>query len=292
MLQDALCRHEAIRHVDYSPHTYFETHHWLKSAVVLGQPASMFAGGRAYSGYGSIENARTYIEDTLTGNLPGYAVPKDDRELCFDGWEALCRANARPVFFEKSPQILAHWAAISLLLEWMETTEFNVKLIGLVRNPLSVQYSAEKLFSTDPSERQFAWLNTQRNLLALRSLLPEDQLRILRYEDLVSEPVACLDGLCEFLGVSTEPALVGDIHASSREKWRLDEAYTVGLDPAVIRVARGFGYSTRELENPNAVVTPSRRGASLPRRVRIWLNRQRDRRIKPVLLRARKVLGR
>ena len=46
MLQDELCKHSDIQHVAYSPPTYFETHHWLKAAVLLGMPAKTYYGHR------------------------------------------------------------------------------------------------------------------------------------------------------------------------------------------------------------------------------------------------------
>ena len=92
MLQDELCKHSGIRHVDYSPHTYFETHHWLKASVVLNRPDALYSGFRPYAGYGSRENARTYLIDTLKGNMPDYEPPENDEELISEGG-TLC---ARP----------------------------------------------------------------------------------------------------------------------------------------------------------------------------------------------------
>mgnify|MGYP001441820301 FL=1 len=76
-----------------------------------------------------------------------------------------------------------------MLLEWVQqTTKYNVKIIGLVRNPLAVQYSAFKLFRTLPQKRQFDWLHIHKNLLAFKSLLDEEQFQLVRYEDIVDAP--------------------------------------------------------------------------------------------------------
>ena len=88
MFQDALCAHPNIQTVDYSPHTYLETHHWLKAAVLLGQNPSLFSNGKTYKNYGSKKNARIYLEAELKGNLPNYIIPKDDKQLVFEGWVA------------------------------------------------------------------------------------------------------------------------------------------------------------------------------------------------------------
>jgi hypothetical protein len=290
MLQEELCRHPGVRHVDFSPHTYFETHHWLKAAVVLERPDHLFVGQKTYAGYGSRENARAYLVETLARNLPGYAPPQDDRELIFGGWEALCRHFATPVFFEKSPQILAQWAALSLLLEWIEATELTVRVICLVRNPLAVQYSAEQLFLTDPGDRQFAWLNAQRNLLAFRAMLPSHLHTLVRYEDLVARPMETLAGLQAFIGVEPHPDVGAEVHATSKEKWRQDPRFTLQLDPSVRQLATYFGYAAHELDNPHVAGparTPTPRG-----RLRLWLNRHRDRAVRPAFLRVRALLGR
>jgi hypothetical protein len=292
MLQEELCRHPGVRHVDFSPHTYFETHHWLKAAVVLRRPEPLFVGGKTYAGYGSRENARAYLVETLTRNLPGYVPPADDRELVFGGWEALCHRFGTPVFFEKSPQILAQWAALSLLLEWIAATNVTVRIVFLVRNPLAVQYSAEQLFLSEPSVRQFAWLNSHRNLLAFKAMLPSQLNRFVRYEDLVANPQGTLRDLLEFIGLAPHPDVGAGVHGSSREKWRNDPRFILQLDPSVRQLAMHLGYTEEELENPNrdSHADPHEAAAtarSQQRALRLALNRVRDRVVRPIYLRVR-----
>lgn len=289
MLQEAMCRHPDVRHVAYSPHTYFETHHWLKSAVLLDKPASLFANGQVYDGYGSRKNARLYIEDTLKGNLPDYAPPEDDRALCFEGWEALCDACAAPVFFEKSPQILAQWAALSLLLEWAGTTRHEVKFIGLVRNPLAVQYSAHKLFTTDPQARQFGWVSAQRNLLAFQALVGAQAMQTFRYEDIISDPETSISRMCAHIGIQPHPDMTSEISAGSLTKWRDDPAFSLQLDPSVRQMAEALGYAADELDNPTV---DEGRAQSDQSGLRLRLNRVRDRVIRPAYLGLRRVFQR
>ncbi|WP_170329153.1 sulfotransferase [Ruegeria arenilitoris] len=286
MLQEELCNHSGIRHVDYSSHTYFETHHWLKASVVLNRPNSLYSGFRQYAGYGTRENARTYLIDTLKGNMPDYEPPENDEELIFGGWEALCKTFAQPVFFEKSPQILAEWCALSLLLEWTRRTEMEVKIIGLIRNPLAVQYSAHELFSTEAEQRQFGWLNIQRNLLSIQSMLPPDMFRLVRYEDIISDPKQGLADLCEFIGVEYEEQIGASVHTSSKEKWMANENYTLQLDPSVKQIAKAFGYQDSELINPHKP-TAEKLAAMRPdfkTRAKKQVIRLRDRVVRPVYL--------
>ncbi|WP_282154044.1 sulfotransferase [Ruegeria atlantica] len=286
MLQDELCKHSGISHVDYSPHTYFETHHWLKASVVLNRPDALYSGFKQYAGYGSHENARTYLIDTLKGNMPDYEPPASDKELIFGGWDALCKTFAQPVFFEKSPQILAEWCALSLLLEWIRHTDMDVKIIGLVRNPLAVQYSAHELFSTNAEMRQFGWLNIQRNLLSIQSMLPPEMFRLVRYEDIIANPKQGLPDLCDFIGVGYEDEIGASVHTSSKEKWRANENYTLQLDPSVRQIAKAFGYQDAELSNPHkpTAATIAAMQPDLKTRIKKRMIRVRDRVVRPVYL--------
>lgn len=251
MIQDELCRHPDIGHVDYSSHTYFETQHWLKAASILDRPGNLYSGGKPYPGYGSAKNARTYMIDTVQGNIPGFVVPEDDRALAFEGWQALCDKFARPVFFEKSPQYPANWAALSLLLEWAEQTPMQVKFLFLFRNPYAVQYSAEKLFNTPPETRQFGWLEAQRNLLSFRNMIPEGQQMSLRYEQILDNPQDVFGQVCDFVGVPRNKAMGQQVSGNSLEKWRRDPEFTLALDPAVAQMARHIGYDEAALHNAN-----------------------------------------
>jgi hypothetical protein len=288
ILQTEMLSHPGVRGLHYTSHTYLESHHWLKAAVMTGMPARLFAGGAVYPGYGAARNARTYMIDTIRGNLPDFVPPQDDAALIRDGWEALCHRFAAPVFFEKSPQVLANWAAISLLLDWMETTEFTVKLVGLVRNPLAVQYSSERLFGSLPARRQFGWVEIQRNLLALRQMLSPEQLMILRHEDIIADPTARFTDLCAHVGLEPHPAMGAQVSDRTQDRWREDPDYALALDPAVKQVARALGYSDEELDNPHAVVQSRHAVARVPRRTPSQIkNHFRDRVLRPYLMRRR-----
>lgn len=292
MFQDELCRHPDVQTVPYSPHTYLETHWWLMAAVLLGQPAVLYNSRKPYDGYGSARNARAYMIELLDKCVPSFVPPKDDKELVYQGWEELCRAYASPVFFEKSPQTLAQWAALSLLLEWVERTMCDVKIIGLVRNPHAVMYSARQLFASDPAKRQFAWLAGCRNMLTLEQMLPPDQFMRVRYEDLVADPIAGFAAIAEFVGISPDPVSGSGANSRSTAKWRSDMGYRLELHSSVDQMARFLGYQPAELLN-NVTSLPSQAaGASKPapkRLARRWLNRRRDRLVQPMLLRIRNV---
>jgi len=289
MLQDELCKHPDIQHVDYSPHTYFETHHWLKAAVLLGMPAQTYYGHRVYAGYGSKKNARTYLIDCVRRNVPDFRVPECDRELVFQGWEALCGTFATPVFFEKSPQHIAQWAALSLMLEWIQNTDFRVRVIGLVRNPHGVLASASKLFLSDGQQRQFGWADMHRNLLAFRQMLPEDAFHLVRYEDVLADPGQTFQQILRFLGVCDDSQVGQGVRQSSLEKWRQDPQYCVQLHATVRQIAAHFGYTEADLDNLEK--TPPSRRQRLALAYRRFASRQRSRLVngivKPLILRTK-----
>lgn len=287
ILQDELCRHPNVSRVAYSPHTYFETQHWLTAAAMLQMPDALFAGGKTYPTYRLPSTARSYLVDMLKGNLPGFVVPADDRALVFEGWEALCDRYAAPVFFEKSPHHLANWAALSLLLEWKARTAFNVKILFLVRNPLAVQYSASRLFGTPAEDRQFGWLETHRNLLALRAMLPPEDSLTLRYEDIVADPARELARIRALAGLPDHPSAGSAINADTAEKWRDDPAFTLALDPAVMQVASILGYSAEELHNPHGIVRQPRRGDVARTRIRRLADFVRNGLLRPARMRFR-----
>ena len=250
MFQEEICKHEDVQTVRYSPHTYLETQHWLKGACLLGMPKQTFYGHRYPSSLQRAGAARAYLVDELSGNLPDWRMPDTDREIVFDGWEALCNKFAKPVFFEKSPQHVAQWGSLSLMLDWIRTTSYSVRVIGLVRNPLSVMYSADDLFHTDPDTRQHGWADMHRNLLAFQAMLPAEQFKLVRYEDLITNPVVGFSEVCQFIGVPSDARIGSSVHVSSRNKWLDDQRYDIHLHPSVIQVAKHFGYTDTELNNP------------------------------------------
>lgn len=250
LLERELCRHPEMSHVGYTPHAHNETHYWLKAACLLRVPKSDFSGGVRPGRYGARSAVRKSLQSFLLRNAPDFEIPASDESLVFDGWSALCETFARPVFFEKSPQHIHHWAALRLIHDWIQSTDFRVRIIGLVRNPVSVQYSAWQLFHADPQRRQFGWAQAYRNYLGFRKLLNDDQIHLVRYEDLVSDSASSFRDLCGFIGVGYEPMVGQGVHGDSLSKWRDDARFTLRLDESVGALAATFGYRAEDLFIP------------------------------------------
>ena len=283
LFQEELCKHSMIQTVRYSSHTYLETHHWLKAAVLTNADPSEYSGNRIYDGYGSKQNAREYLIDTIVGNVPSFNPKQEDEDLINNGWEALCQEFANPVFFEKSPQILAEWAAIRALLGWKNKTEYKVKFIGLTRNPMSVLYSAYELFNSLPEERQYGWMRIQQNLLRLKELLSKEELLLVNYEEIISQPAKSFQVISDFIGIPHEPQLGLEVHAQSLTKWRDDPNFDMKLDPEVLEFARKFGYKSEDLFNPDK--PNAKRNKSKNSAFDLFLTRLRDRVYRPLMLR-------
>lgn len=290
IFQEEICRHAGVNQVDFSPHAYLETQHWLKAARLLEMPKELFYGHKYYGAFTSAKNARAFLIECVQKNVPDFLVPDDDEELILKGWEALCDKFATPVFFEKSPHHLAQWACLSLLLNWMKRTNFRVKVVGLVRNPLAVMYSSEKLFKTNPEQRQFGWSDMYRNLMAFEQFLSPDNYLQVRYEDLITTPQESFRTIYDFIGLDdATPVAESQVHANSRQKWRDDPNFTLQLDESVKQVARYFRYTDEELNNPSLPNAVATQASASNRRLSLKTIRQRfiERTVKPLLLRLR-----
>ena len=108
LFEREICKHDGIQHVSYTPHTYNETHYWIKAACLLSKEEQDFSGGSRPDSYGPAAATRKSLIKTIQGNVPEFVVPENDEQLVFEGWDAMCRQFAQPVFFEKSPHHAHH----------------------------------------------------------------------------------------------------------------------------------------------------------------------------------------
>lgn len=250
ILEKELCKHTLVKHVNYTPHSYNETHFWLNAACTINTPKQLFSNIKRPNSYGSQQTAKSLFSNLIKGNVPEFELEHDDGEFIFSAWDALCQQYAKPVFFEKSPQHIHHWAALDLMLRWLEQCPYRVRIIGLVRNPMAVMYSAKKLFYTDPEQRQFGWAEAYRNLLLVEKNLSKQQYKCIRYEELIKTPESTLMELCSFIGIDYEQGMGDEIHTDSQNAWRGAQDFSLQLHPSVKRVAQHFGYDGQTLFNP------------------------------------------
>ncbi|MFQ5583780.1 MAG: sulfotransferase [Calditrichia bacterium] len=243
-LQYLLAGFPGVHHIANTRHHFNETLYWTKAASVLELPLKKMIDTEVPF---STEEARSGLITLLDENLDDFnpnAITAD-RELIFDGWQRLVESHG-PVFVEKSPHHLYQWAAVELILQSMENLpEIDFLLIGLVRNPMDVLYSAFRRWGTPPEQGQFEWLQAYQNLLRLKEIVG-DKLFILRYEDLISN-INYLKPVFDFMGVHTHFADEWYFHTQSLRKWRYDESFYFRLSPEVFTLALKYGYKEEDL---------------------------------------------
>jgi hypothetical protein len=97
------------------------------------------------------------------------------------------------------------WFRMKLLYLWKPEL---MKIIFLVRDGRGVVYSHIRKENLSIEEAARSWARTQKaNLWMLRSI-PAESWRLVRYEDLTSEPDSTLLNLCNWLGLSYEPEML------------------------------------------------------------------------------------
>jgi len=236
-----LLRHPKIVAVKYTPHNDHETLFWLKAAVLLGRPTSeFFEGSYPFSKKYALKS----IKQILTNNVPDFVQPLEHEQLVIEGWKALCKAHDG-IFFEKSPHHLNHWASTRMIIDYALQNP-DVKIIGLVRDPISVVYSTLKRWYVNPVERQSKWSNTYQNLMIVEKLLPPAQFILVRYEDVVKDAGAVYKKVCTYLNIEFKEDMGKDVHSNSKEKWRGDQDFYIEPDDTVKLIASYFGYTFAE----------------------------------------------
>jgi hypothetical protein len=250
MFEREMCKHPEVAHVTHTPHSYNETHYWVKAASLLAKSGEGFAGEVIPTAYGSRDAIRRSLLKTIQLNVPEFEPSPDDETLVYSGWEALCQRFAQPVFFEKSPQHVHHRPALDLIATWIKQTTFQIKIIGLIRNPMAVMYSAQELFYTKPEQRQYGWQRGNENILRFADQLDSSTFRLCFYEQIVGAPREQFGEICDFIGIERNSDIGSSVTDASLQKWRQDVAYTFQLSSSVRRFAVGLGYADEDLHNP------------------------------------------
>ena len=263
-VQRLLAQAADLKCVEKTRHFQNESLYWTKAASVLNMPQVDMLDSEV-----PIEQnkARNDLLTLLKENLPNYEPAINDEFLIFDGWRQLCQ-QYQPIFLEKSPHHLLQSSALSLIVSCMEKLEEQVDflLIGLVRNPMDVLYSAFRRWKTPPEKLQYEWLTAYENLRDLANKLgdrnpntpftynPNGHVLTLRYEDLADslEPLA---PVFDFCNTSPNPS-AKCLNRNSLLKWKQDSLFGFALSPKVIELASMYGYTDSELSNKPSPLWP------------------------------------
>jgi hypothetical protein len=225
-----------------SYHWENETLFFTKAASVLGLPqVPLINSHTPYSRQEGMKGLLRFLSD----NVGEWTTPLRTEDDMFNAWNAVVRACGGDLV-EKSPHHLYQKSVVALMERYADRQQdIDVQFIGLVRNPLATLYSSWRRFGMRPVREERHWVNAYRTLLSLADRRPE-QVKIIRYEDMVVEP----GRLASLLGID-EPAPTSEtLHGKSVERWRHDGRFRHHLSDEAIQVAQRFGYQVDELLNP------------------------------------------
>ncbi len=115
----------------------------------------------------------------------------------------------------------------------LESEDYNVWVIQLIRDGRGVLNSAVRRNSTDPEVATREWLSTHQQIEQLASRIGSEKLMSLRYEDLCADPPETLRRIHGFLGIT--PTIPDDFssvahHILGNNNMRLGAAGSIRLD--------------------------------------------------------------
>ena len=247
-VQRLLAQAADLKCVEKTRHHQNESLYWTKAASVLGLPQHDMLDSEVPIPPAA---ARQDLFALLQDNVAGYVPPAESqpltKALIFDGWRQLS-AQFGPVFLEKSPHHLLQQSALSLIAEATEALagEVEFMLVGLVRNPMDVLYSAFRRWKTPPEALQYEWLIAYQNLQDLAARLG-DRVVIVRYEDLVHS-LAPLSPIFDFCNAAPS-ASATKLNPHALRRWRTSRSFGFSLDPEVKALALAYGYDADSLEH-------------------------------------------
>lgn len=118
-------------------------------------------------------------------------------------YQEACSVEGTSVWASKSP---GHWRCIEEALEFYD----DLKIVYLVRDArdvvLSFKHSNIELFHPYLSGKR--WTEEQENGLELLNRLSDDSIHLVQYEELLEEPERVAEGICSFLDVPYEEAML------------------------------------------------------------------------------------
>lgn len=233
-LQNYFLLNHQYKAAAYTPHHENETLYWSKVASVLELPQiKMYRSQVPFSK----KEALNSLNDFLHSNgLDTCGDPNKD--FFFKRYLDLVRNNDFR-FIEKSPHHLFNESNLQLIEEFVKeySDKVEVKIIGLVRHPQAVLYSAWKRWGFIPVEFEREWYTSYHNLLHWQNKL---NIEVIKYEDLVQGDV----DLEKLLMITTESLCKFNFKGDAVDKWSHDPTYGHRLSDSTINLAKKFGYVT------------------------------------------------
>ncbi|WP_116106165.1 hypothetical protein [Lewinella sp. IMCC34191] len=237
-------------------HQKNETLFWTKIASILDLPQQPLVHSMVPMPAGE---ARRSLRVFLEGNNVNCTEETfKSKDALLDSFGTLAKIYG-PRFIEKSPHHLRNWSNIELILANRERCrdEVDINIVGLVRNPYGVIYSAWSRWKFDPIAFEAEWYESYHNLLRLKGQLGE-QLTLFRYEDLTKNN-RLIDKYVGTIGAFEQSTSDVFIHNHSVSKYQQDKKFGHQLSKKTMELAQQIGYSIDELTNTKHWTWPGRR---------------------------------
>jgi hypothetical protein len=142
--------------------------------------------------------------------------------------------------------------------------EIDLRVVGLIRNPIDTLYSMWQRWRIRPELRQHEWVGAYENLRSLTQQLG-NRMMIVRYEDLVGGG-STIGEVCDFLGIGRNQDVGSGIRSSALSQWHRDRKFGFQPDQRVIDLAVSFGYDRADLSPRRSAIWGIAREAGVARR--------------------------
>lgn len=232
----------------------------------------------------SCPGERNFLLDHLTRDGDAFTLDVDalsrDRIFQASGIELPTTKDGRIAFQEMLVQevpedgvlVLVLHRDLDVLLDLLP----DVPVIHLVRDPRDVARSSiGMVWAGNTWYGVEHWLGTERGWDRCVARFSEGQTHLLRYEDILAAPEAELTGLCQFMGLGYDPAVLTYSETSSYEaldpklsfQWKRKQSKQdvqhTEFKAGALLVARGYEPSGFPITEPSAF-----------QRIRLWIDQK------------------
>lgn len=186
---------------------------------------SVYASGRTFGGPGKFAFSReAYLDESSP-----LVTPENKQKLFFE-WSRYWDTT-RPVLLEKSPPNIIRSRFLQAMFP-------DSAFIFLTRHPVPVAMATQKWANTDLSALIEHWAVAHQAML--NDLPHLKRSIIIRYEDLVEQPQAILDGIYAFLDIPPAPIIETPDKGINRQYF--SQWQSSGITRGHEEIAARFGY--------------------------------------------------
>lgn len=233
-LQNYLKNNLGFTTVNYTQHQEEETLYWSKVASILGLgQKKMYYSNVPFSANRAVEDLNMFFKEN---DLSDIHCSLDTTEEEFQEYYFRLMKRTGSKFVEKSPHHLYNDSNLELIKNFREQyrDQVEVVIIGLVRHPHAVVFSAWDRWKCFPEYFEEQWANSYENLLKWKEKL---NMAVVSYEDMVNYKIDI-------------PSLVNEnvenenykFRSSSMDKWKNTDSYGFKLSKRTKRIAKEYGY--------------------------------------------------